>query len=320
MIDKSFIRAAEYIPNLLQRPSAWIGHLPFAFWLTGELKPKCLVELGTHYGHSYFSFCEGVTGSTEEMNFFAVDTWQGDAHAGTYDSVVFDEVKKNNLNYAKFSTLLKMTFDEAANNIDNESIDILHIDGLHTYEAVRHDFEKWFPKLKAGAVVLFHDTAVKEKDFGVWRFWAEICNMYPNNLEFLHSCGLGVVQINNCKEDNLIKWLRPNSVERENVKKYFGAIGMHQINRFRSFDLERQIHQLNDNILEINKRNDLELNAIDEIIKKQEILIDQKEFIINSLNCEVSNLNYKIDKIFNSRSWRYTSALRSVFNVFRGNK
>jgi hypothetical protein len=313
MIDKNLIQAAEYIPNFLQRPSAWIGHLPFAFWLVREVNPKCLVELGTHYGHSYFSFCEAVSAENDEKTFYAVDTWQGDEHAGKYDSIIYDEVKKNNEKYAKFSTLMKMTFDEAANNFENKSIDILHIDGLHTYDAVKHDFEKWFPKLKAGALVLFHDTTVREKDFGVWKFWAEICDIYPNNIEFLHSYGLGVVQLNNCKEEDLFKWLKPGSIERENVKEYFGAIGMHQMNRYRSYELEQQIHELNIYISKNKKNNEERLVALSDFIENQNILINQKKNEINSLNVEIA-------KIINTKSWRYTSVLRYFFNLFRGHK
>jgi hypothetical protein len=123
-----------------------------------------------------------------------VDTWRGDAHTQEYDEGVWNEVKAHNdANYAEFSTLHRMLFEEALARFEPESIDLLHIDGYHTYEAVRGDFENWYPKVRPGGIVLFHDVAARLLDFGAWRFWNELMSTHET-FWFKHGFGLGVLR------------------------------------------------------------------------------------------------------------------------------
>ena len=182
-------------PELPGTESAWWGHVPFAHWLIAAARPRLLVELGTHRAVSYSAFCQAVQRLGLETRCFAIDTWEGDPHAGTYDEDVFRQVDTyNTARFGAFSTLLRCRFDDAVDGFEDGSIDLLHIDGYHTYQAVRHDFETWLPKLSECAVVLFHDIEVRRDGFGVWQLWNELRTHHPN-FEFLHGHGLGILAI-----------------------------------------------------------------------------------------------------------------------------
>ena len=187
----------------LKRPRAWLGHVPFAYDLVKSTKPKILVELGTHFGCSYFSFLDSVLENGLSTKCYAIDTWEGDEQAGHYNNEIFEFVDRYNQKYSDQSNLLRMTFNEARAEFGNKKIDLLHIDGLHTYDAVSNDFKTWTDAVSEEGVILFHDTSVIKTGFGVKKFWSELIEEYPTQcFNFEHSNGLGIFIKNKSKNIN----------------------------------------------------------------------------------------------------------------------
>lgn len=254
------LQAASFRPQSLQAPSAWIGHLPFAWWLVQAHRPRVLVELGTHSGNSYFAFCQAVKHAGLDTRCHAVDTWRGDEHAGAYSEEVYRRVNETNTtHYAGFSSLLRMTFDEALDRFPDGSVDLLHIDGLHSYDAVRHDFETWLPKLADNAIVLFHDTNVHERDFGVWKLWEELRPRYPLGFAFEHSHGLGVLQVGQGPNSPIFRLIaaQPQG-QTTSLQTYFKSLGDAQVDRFHLSLADERLQAEKDNAqAQILYRDDL---------------------------------------------------------------
>lgn len=188
---------ATFLPRRYRPGSLgnWSGHLAFANDLVGQFRPSLFVELGTHYGESYFGFCQSVLENGVDCVCYAVDHWHGEEHAGFYGEEVFADVSSYNSRFYKnFSYLLRSSFDDAVAQFSDTSIDLLHIDGLHTYEAGSHDFRNWLPKVREGGIILLHDVLVRHADFGIWKLWQELEAEFPETFAFHHDWGLGVLR------------------------------------------------------------------------------------------------------------------------------
>lgn len=162
-------------------PSTWTDHMEFADWLVRYKKPQTIVELGVDFGYSTCCFSLSGIGTIH-----AIDWFKGDEYTGYRDNYEF--VKKHlELFECKNVNLMPMSFEDALAQW-HEPIDILHIDGFHTYDAVRNDYIEWSRFLKPGGVVLIHDTCIDW--FGVKVFFDQI---QTPKLNFKVSCGLGVI-------------------------------------------------------------------------------------------------------------------------------
>jgi len=193
---------AEHLsPQLLKSPW-WIGHIPFAFELVARLRPRTIVELGTYSGSSFAAFCQAVEACGLDAKCYGIDLWEGDVHMGRLEEDVYRDVSAYMASiYPTIATLLRKDFNEAAALFADGSVDLLHIDGTHTREAVSNDFRTWLPKMSDAGVVLFHDinvtianTGPSARKFGVRHVFDRVKRPYPH-FEFSHCWGLGVLVV-----------------------------------------------------------------------------------------------------------------------------
>jgi len=272
------------VPNRITLHSAWHEHIPFAMFLIDLLRPKTIVELGTYYGDSYCAFCQAVKELHLNTACYAVDTWKGDPHSGIYGPEILADLRAHHDPlYSSFSRLIQSTFDEALKHFDNGSIDLLHIDGYHTYESVRHDFEAWLPKMSSYGVVLLHDINVREQDFGIRKFWNEVKLKYPH-FEFLHGHGLGVLVVSKVRSKELQELFKLPEEESIRIRDFFFQLG-HQFttivrNKAMAYELENQKRQLQELKADLESK-DAQIQQIQQSIPMQ--LVNRYQKVINKL-------------------------------------
>lgn len=261
-------------------PTAWGGHIPFLFVLMKILSPRTYVELGVHYGASFITACTAAKSLQIPTQLYAVDTWEGDKHAGVYEGEpIYQELKAHLEGSFDNFHLMRCLFIEARQKFKPGSIDLLHIDGLHTYDAVKNDFTTWLPAMASNGVIMFHDICVHERGFGVHQLWDELKEQFTT-LEFHHSFGLGVLFLDS--GDPRVKPLIDLASD-PNSKRFY---------------------------------QDLVENIGNTIGSRVGFLTNQED--LHRLHHEVDYLRQELSEVYSSTSWRITSPVRATRRKLRG--
>lgn len=165
-------------------------------------KPKNILCVGSRHGYIPAILAQACKDNgIGHVDF--VDAGFGDGDEQHWTGEGYWKTKKGESTFLRFDlqnfiTLHVMTTDKFK-KISNKRIkyDYIYIDGDHSFKGVTRDYELFWPMLRSGGFISFHDISIKGKkpegEYGVWKLWKKIAKKNAFSLEFLGS-GLGVLQ------------------------------------------------------------------------------------------------------------------------------
>ncbi len=170
--------------------------------LVRTLRPRVVMEIGSYHGGTLFCWPQLAT---DDAIFISLDL-PGEQFDGTYGDESIEKFKtyiKNNqtLKCVRADSHSNETVGEIVRILDGRKIDFLFIDGDHSYEGVRADFELYAPLVRQGGLIAFHD--IQDNPYlpamQVERFWSEVKTQYQK-YEFIdqnkanqYGMGIGVL-------------------------------------------------------------------------------------------------------------------------------
>ena len=167
-----------------------------------DLKSKIILEIGTAGGGTLFLFTKIAH---PEATIISVDL-PGGYFGGGYTKwkmPIYQSFanRRQRIKLFREDSHNPKTFELVKNFLDGKMIDFLFIDGDHTYEGVKKDFEMYSCLVKNGGIIAFHDIVECLPEVGceVSKYWNEIKSDYQF-LEIIEDinqkwAGIGVFHI-----------------------------------------------------------------------------------------------------------------------------
>ncbi len=127
----------------------------YLFGLVREMKPQKVIEIGRYKGGSTLLIAAAMNGEGE---FWSIDIGEkearlhGDKTLHPFDEQLADACKRLAL---KVNVIVG---DSRTIEVDTGEVDLVFIDGDHSSEGVRNDFERFGKRVRPGGAVLFDDA------------------------------------------------------------------------------------------------------------------------------------------------------------------
>jgi cephalosporin hydroxylase len=171
--------------------------------LVRDLRPAAIMEIGMDLGGTMTLWAQIA---------------QSNAHLIGLDIKISPQVDgrvraklqpQQNLSLVESNSHEAATRRRVVDTLGNTKLDFLFIDGDHSYEGVKQDFEDYSSLVRTGGLVGFHDIVpdfttrfgiqTGSQSGGVYKFWREISSRFPH-YEFIESVaqdgyGIGVVRV-----------------------------------------------------------------------------------------------------------------------------
>jgi predicted O-methyltransferase YrrM len=193
---------ANFCSKYAIRPQQVPEELTRLFDIVSGLQAKNALEIGTCTGGTLFMTCRVADPGATVIS---VDLPGGRFGRGYLwpRKLVYRHFAKDNqaLHLLRKNSHDRKTFALVRSLLGDKPLDFLFIDGDHTYDGVRADFEMYAPLVREGGIVAFHDIVkhAPEVQCEVDRFWSEIKRQY-RHVEIVKDplqswAGIGVLHV-----------------------------------------------------------------------------------------------------------------------------
>ena len=142
-----------------------------------EHNPKYILEIGTANGGTLFSYCKLAR---EDAVIISIDLPEG-LFGGGYSEwkiPIYEAFKKSNqkLYLLREDSHQKKALEKVKEILDGNQLDFLFIDGDHSFEGVKKDFEMYSPLVRKEGIIAFHDIVRHPKETGceIEKLWNNI--------------------------------------------------------------------------------------------------------------------------------------------------
>ena len=130
-----------------------IRQAAYLFGLTRQMKARKAIEVGRYKGGSTLVMAAAMSGEGE---LWSIDIGKKETrlHQGvrSFDEQLAEKCQQYNLN----ANII--VGDSRIIELDTGDVDIVFIDGDHSYEGVKNDFERFGKRVRVGGAVLFDDA------------------------------------------------------------------------------------------------------------------------------------------------------------------
>lgn len=170
--------------------------------LAARLRPGRILEIGLGSGGSLRALARVASGAATIVN---IDLPAG-PFGGLEDESFVETIRgykreEQDLHLLRANSHDRETIEQASSLL-GQPIDLLFIDGDHSYEGVKADFEDYGPLVRTGGLIGFHDIVPGAPGSvgGVPRLWREIKETRRGCIELVESWqqggyGIGVVRV-----------------------------------------------------------------------------------------------------------------------------
>ena len=153
------------------------SELSALYGLLRKKKMGAVVEIGTARGGVFYGLCQLAK---DDATVVSIDL-PGGAFGGGYtegDERIFRSYGKQGqkLHFLRLDSHKKSTVDKLSRLLNGSGVDLLFIDGDHTYEGVKKDYEMYAHLVRKGGLIVFHDICHHPTvpECQVERFWKEV--------------------------------------------------------------------------------------------------------------------------------------------------